>query len=307
MKNKNKQHGVALLTALLVVAIATVIAVAMSHDQQLTLRRTTNLLHNDQAYLYAIGAEAWAKEILLRDDNNIDHTQELWATQLPPTPVPGGVLQGQLQELNDRFNVNNLVSDDDEVNALAYKRLQRLLTYLRLPIQLVDELVDWQDRNHDIYLPNGAEDDVYLLHKPAYRPANQILRSPSELRLLHSMTSEHYATLLPYVSTLPRDSALNINTAPLAVLVSLAEGMDENALQTLIQDREAEPFTDLTTFMQHPSLAGIQVSDVGLDVKSQYFLFSADAEIERGRVQLNSVLQRDNKHVQVLLRSRGKW
>ena len=54
-----QERGVALILALLVVALATTAAVALTSDQQLSLRRGSNLLARDQAQQYAIGAEAW--------------------------------------------------------------------------------------------------------------------------------------------------------------------------------------------------------------------------------------------------------
>lgn len=60
---KYKQTGVALITAMLVVALASVAAVAMTSRQQLDIRRTGNILHADQAYLYALGGELWAKDL----------------------------------------------------------------------------------------------------------------------------------------------------------------------------------------------------------------------------------------------------
>jgi len=96
---------------LLIVALATVTAVAMTTRQQFDIRRTANLLNSEQAYLYALGGEEWAKQILLRDaaKNKFDHTKELWALPLPPTFISGGNLQGHIEDLQSRFNLNNLV------------------------------------------------------------------------------------------------------------------------------------------------------------------------------------------------------
>ncbi len=52
------QQGVALITAMLVVAIATVTVVAMMSQQHMTIRRTGSLLYSDQAFELALGVEA---------------------------------------------------------------------------------------------------------------------------------------------------------------------------------------------------------------------------------------------------------
>ena len=53
--NNFKQQGVALITVLLIVAMATVLAVAMVKSQQSLLRRSGSVLSQDQAYLYLRG------------------------------------------------------------------------------------------------------------------------------------------------------------------------------------------------------------------------------------------------------------
>ena len=64
--NADRQQGVALITALLVVAIAAVAAVSMASRQQLDIRRTGGLLHGEQAWAYVNGAETWARAVLRR-------------------------------------------------------------------------------------------------------------------------------------------------------------------------------------------------------------------------------------------------
>ena len=70
------QRGVALVTALLVVSLATVAAVAMAMRQQIDVRRTANLLHGEQAYAYAVAAESWARVILRRLEYPIESAQQ---------------------------------------------------------------------------------------------------------------------------------------------------------------------------------------------------------------------------------------
>ena len=78
----DRQRGVALVTALLVVSLATVAAVAMAVRFQLDMRRTANLLNGEQAYAYAVAAEDWAYVILRRDrkESQHDSLDEDWST-----------------------------------------------------------------------------------------------------------------------------------------------------------------------------------------------------------------------------------
>ncbi len=60
------QAGVALITVLLIVFLASIAAISLASLQQLAIRRSTVLLHQQQARLYTLGAEQWAMVILAR-------------------------------------------------------------------------------------------------------------------------------------------------------------------------------------------------------------------------------------------------
>lgn len=104
------ESGVALITVLLIVFLASMTAVSLSMIQQIALRRSTVLQHQQQARLYTLGVEQWAGLILLRDrrDSVIDHPGEAWANLPPMLPVENGELSGKIRDLQGCFNLNNL-------------------------------------------------------------------------------------------------------------------------------------------------------------------------------------------------------
>ena len=83
---RNDQRGVAVLTAMLVVTLGTMIAVNLMWIASLDQRRTGAALAGDQALLYLQGAEAWAGDFLRQDqiDSQTDHLGEIWAVELAP-------------------------------------------------------------------------------------------------------------------------------------------------------------------------------------------------------------------------------
>ncbi|HEY9197852.1 MAG TPA: type II secretion system minor pseudopilin GspK, partial [Gammaproteobacteria bacterium] len=201
------QRGVALITALLVVALATVAAVAMASRQQLDVRRTANLLDGDQAYLYALGVESWARVVLARDarDNQVDKLDEDWAKRLSPIAVPGGQVDGFVSDLQGRFNLNNLLTAEGQLSEPDVRYFQRLLRVLELNEQLTVAVIDWLDPDFDTRFPEGAEDDYYLSTETPYRAANRKFQSISELRLVKGFTAEVWNKLAPFVSALPEE------------------------------------------------------------------------------------------------------
>ena len=104
MNARRAQRGMAVLTAMLVVTIGTIIAVNLMWNATLDLRRTESALAADQGLLYMQGAEAWAADILRQDQvdsPNSDNLSEPWATELPPLPVDGGTIAGKLEDHRD--------------------------------------------------------------------------------------------------------------------------------------------------------------------------------------------------------------
>lgn len=309
MKSSLTQHGIALITALLVVALATLAAVAMTARQQLDIRRTANIINGEQAYIYALGGESWSKRILLRDGKNstIDNLNEIWATHLPPLPIPGGTIQAQIEDLQSRFNLNNLILMPEEEQVDTKNIFKRLLQILELPPTLVRVIIDWIDTDINAQLPDGAEDNTYLTKTFAYRTSNTLLSSPTEVRLLAGFDKDSYQKLLPYISTLPTPTLINVNTAPVPVLMALVEGLSEMDASALIVDREKKPFGTVNDFLAHNALAGLTVNANHISVSSDYFLLTAQVQIDKGQTQLNSILHRLSNQVKIIMRSQGNF
>ena len=311
---EKRQRGVALVTALLVVSLATVAAVAMVTRLQVDMRRTGNLLNGEQAYAYAIAAESWAHVILRRDqkESDFDSLEEDWATALPPIAVEGGFVNGHIVDLQGRFNINNLIEDDGEpteaeaaVNAEELAYFERLLEVLDLEAALAPALLDWLDADINSRFPDGAEDDTYLLADTPYRAANRPMVSISELRLVKGFTPEVVAVLEPHVTALPEETVININTATPAVLRALHQELDDSGVEELIADRGEDGYEDVDTFLEHTALAGLDL-EIEVDIVSDWFNVLTATSVGRGQAQLESLFWREENELQVLSRVRSR-
>jgi general secretion pathway protein K len=298
-------RGVALITALLVVSLATAAAVAMATQQQLDIRRTANLLHGEQAYDYALGAESWAMAILRRDaaDNRTDTLADSWATALPPLPVEGGSIQGYVVDMQGRFNLNNLVGANGAISEPDLEYFRRLLENLELDGRLATVVADWIDKDIDTHFPDGAEDDAYLLEQIPYRAANRPMASISELRLVKGVDRDVFDRLSPYVCALPERTDINVNTAAAPVLRALHNELTEADAAALVTERGDKGYSDAAAFRASNALAGLEI-DVGVGVASSYFMVAVEAVVGQGKARLFSLLKRDDNGLHALYRVR---
>src|SRR4029077_12156653 len=106
------------------------------------------------------------------DSPQSDNLGEIWATELPPLPVDGGTIQGRLEDLQGRFNLNNLINDRGLPDPVALKQFERLLSLLEIDATLAGGVLDWLDPDTDVRFPNGGEDTTYAAADPPYRAAN---------------------------------------------------------------------------------------------------------------------------------------
>ena len=292
MQMPGRQRGVAVLTAMLVLTLGTMIAVNMMWDASLQQRRASTGLAADQGLAYLQGAEAWAGDILRQDKVDApqsDHLGEPWAAELPPLPVDGGAISGRLEDLQSRFNLNNLVTQQGAVDSAAVAQFERLLTVLGLNPGTAGIVVDWIDADGDTYFPGGAEDDAYAGANPPYRTPNLPITSASELAAMTGIEAEDYRALLPYVTALPPGTRLNVNTASAPVLASLSDDIDLSRAASLVEQRGTAGFADIDAALGEFIAPDLRERIEGT---SNYFLLSATVVLGTHHFTLYSVLHR---------------
>jgi general secretion pathway protein K len=221
-RGPRSQRGIALLVAILLVALGTILAAAVAYENAMTFRRGVATYAFDQALLVQQGAEALAAYGLrLAQKADPQHTwaSEGWAQPVGPIEVvPGVMLSAQLEDLQGRFNLNNLVKEDGTPDAVQVAAFQQLLATLGLEPKWAGYVIDWIDRDIVPSQPDGAEDSVYMGQVPPYRTPNRYITSASELLALPGFGRDRYLALAPYVVALPYGTKLNICTAKGPVL-----------------------------------------------------------------------------------------
>jgi len=309
------QRGVALILALLVVAMAALAATAMIERQNIDVRRTANIIHSDQAYLYANAAEVFAKEVLKHDETlDTDDRSEPWFQPLPPTPVEGGSIGGQLRDLDAEFPINMLVDDKGKIDDTYRHILIRYLTELGVgnAEELANNIAEWVDKNDGVD-KGGMEDlDYANLPKP-YRTGNTEMVSLSELRLIGGMDEKGVTMARLLGQPLPQDDSLpppvdlppprgepyfnvvskaavkgnripiNVNTAPYELIMSLNSSIKAEAVQAVLdhikgdEEKGSNPYKNVGKFITDlADAAGLEKKKKPPATKSPYQQFQED-------------------------------
>ncbi|HST27078.1 MAG TPA: type II secretion system minor pseudopilin GspK [Rudaea sp.] len=300
------QSGVALLVALLVVALATVLIAGLLDRGGLVAARTRNALRQEQALAYARGLENYAAEVLVRAQDQsagYDANDSVWAIPLPPTPVPGGTIAAQMSDLNGRFNLNNLdpVYDTSQV---WRGKFVLLLTALKLDPAIAGHMVTWMDAN----TPASADDQFYLAQPVPYRRAARPFAHVSELRLVAGIDGDTYAALAPYVTALPAGTPINVNTASVPVLMTLGANTTREMAQAIWQQGSAHYTNPNDVLKAQPALGAIEHPEC-YGVQSSYFRARGLITLDGLPFEFDSLIEwRRNEAkggIRVLQRSRG--
>jgi len=158
-------------------------------------------------------------------------------------------LEYSINDLQGRFNLNNLANPDATQLAQQRRIFLNLLTLLEIGdadsrLELIGTLVDWLDEN-DNPDSNGFESNDYQTLDTPYHAADQKLTALGELKFLRGFSDEIIAGISPFVTILPvENSRININTTSPEVLASLSSApvTDLESVSTFLARRLEDEF-----------------------------------------------------------------
>lgn len=307
------QHGVALLTILVMVALATILAATIAKRQTNTSENTGYLMRQNQSLLYAKSAEAFFSELLIQDSDNggaIDHLQENWAKPMPAFPVEDGFISGRLLDESGKFNLNNLLKADGSVDDSARRWFEKLLQRVGLPAELSQAVIDWQDADDETTGAMGAESNYYQGLDPSYLASNTRFHQVEELKLVRGFEGKNYDLIAPYVTALPEATKINMNTAAPLLLASIDPKLDVKTLEQELKAKQAELayFNSVEDLWKLNAFSGIEPQNktdaaAWLDSKSNYFTAQIEVVLSERKRQFSSAMMRKDKQVTVYSRS----
>jgi general secretion pathway protein K len=305
---EDRQQGIAAITALLVVAIATILAAELAWELHVDIQRTESLLMREQAIQFALGAELMAIDGLRKDyesdaeDNqHCDYPGEGWDEEIT-LPFEGGTVRGKITDMQGRFNLNNLIenSKKDE-DAISF--FERLLEQLELDPGLAMKVVDWIDPDQEEEF-GGAEDSAYTLQTPPYRTANTWFTTTTELMAVDGFIDplapeqDRFRLLERYVAALPSDQKINVNSAEDTLLLAMSEDSGTRDAAPLRANR---PYCDLLAadgtegaFMEDANgVIDAEFANRYLDIGASFFQLKVLVTLGTAQLTMYSLLYRD--------------
>jgi len=325
----SQQTGIALITVLLVVALAVIVTTHMIERLQLQMQRNTNIQTNEQAYWYAMGAEAFAKTLLQqvkKKSPSITTLQQAWAQKAQSYPVDNGEISGKIIDLQACFNLNALREKTTDYSvgkkSVLRKAFESLIVNLNIEgvgqfeaEYMTDALVDWLDSNSDIVSAGGAEDSDYEAKAFPYLAANNLLASVNELRVIEHFNVTVIKKLKDFVCVIPENDQLRIdvNTVQASQAPMIAAILGTNTTVADVQEaltaRSEKGFQSVDEFFQQPQFSH---SKIGSDVKqyftvnSDYFKLLSTAKFANSYFKLTSIMKIvNNQQVTVIGRTIG--
>jgi len=297
------QRGVALIVAILLVALGTILAAAVAYENAMTARRGAGTFAFDESLLIAQGAEALAaygiRQFFQSDPNHV-YVGQGWDKPVGPMEVvPGVMLEASLEDMQGRLNLNNLVNKDGTPDPVYVAAFTKLLELVGLETKWAPMMVDWIDADIVPQNTDGAEDSVYMGQTPPYRTANRYITSTTELLALPGFGRDRYLALAPYIAALPKDTRVNLCTVKDKVLDAfLPQGQTEfsSTQGQLEKNRTGSPgcFPTLdnyrAAFRDPKAWANVQGK---LGQNSTYFRLTSFVTIGGAEFNLYSLLYRD--------------
>jgi general secretion pathway protein K len=326
-----RQHGAALLLAMMIVALITTVAAGMVWLQTRAVHVEAAERARAQAGWILSGALDWARLILREDQRtgmrrgaSVDSLDEPWATPLAEARLstflavdkdnntdsgPDAFISGTIVDAQARYNLRNLVDGTGKPVPSQVLALQKLADLAGAPSDTATRIAQGLA---EVFRPPGgaAQPASGAAAAPVATEVNSAGTplKPSQVGDLTWLGIEPptLARLLPWVDLLPIATPVNANTAPREVLVAAIEGLDMGTAERLVQTRQRTPFQNLEE-VQRLLSEPMRADATRVSVNSNWFIVAGRLRLEERVLEERSLLQREGDRVSVRRRERNSF
>ena len=302
LHSRQRQRGVAVVTALLLTTLAISIVASLFWQQQVQVRSMENQRLQLQTKWIQRGALDWASVILRQPFGNRISLDQIWATPLAETRLDQYIereriqgenftasLSGQVYDAMARYNLNNLASggvrDPVETEVLA-----RLLTNLRLEARLARPIADLVAAGQPLVLQDPPLPKVGPQTPRTGNPM-PVMRV-DDLLVVQGVKPEAVEALRQFVIVLlAQGTKVNVNTAPPEVLAAVLPGCSVSHANALVDQRKRIPWIDIVKFASEVQCLADDAQPK-IDVTSTYFLVQSRIRLDRAALDAESLVQK---------------
>lgn len=321
MSALRKQKGVALLVVLILLVMMSALAAKISQQFCRNLQKTHYQVSQQQLRWAMQAQEKVVKDRLQADASGENKALNLDGDWHQPLETRGEdyTVVSQVEDAQDCFNVNNLlvaekIPQGQNAPAVPEKPrneqiVEQILTESGISHATAEEvyqqLVDYLDGDATT-AKDGAESDAWAGVVPARQPANQMMRTIAEIKLLPAFPAAAYPKVSKLLCALP-DSASKVDVNTLkpeqaALLAALFPGkLTEDDAVRLIDSRPETGWENMETFSKaleqtFPQLQDDlpQVAEL-LSISSRYFRVNYTGNTDELTLRVVSQLQVNNE------------
>jgi general secretion pathway protein K len=296
------QRGAAVLMALFVATLATLIITGLFYRQFVLLRTIENQQLVSQSRLLLRGALDWGRAILREDANrsSYDALSEPWAQPLAETRLDqlgetGSIaslasIAGSMEDAQGRYNLQNLI-ENGQIVPRELESLRRLATLLDLPTQTADLIAD------RMLAAQGAapssEDKPNDKSADAERVRPLPLMLPRDISGVQGISPEAADRLAPYIVVLDEKTPVNVNTASAEVIAARVPDLSLAEARALVAERDRISYFNTTSEVRtRLGQKGSVATDSDLSTNSRYFFIRGEVKLDRAVTRMEALVKR---------------
>lgn len=312
-------RGVALVTVLLVVALLVAVVVEFNRIAIADIQVTGNFM-DERKILYTTASGVNAIAELLRLDRKYTTSDSLldeWTHgeayfETASMLMEEGRVEGAITDAEGKININSLVGGDGQLNGGQFQIWKRLLEQPRFQLNeqeiltIIYGVKDWLDKDDEVSGIYGAESETY---RPlGYEAKNGPMDTVEEMLLVNGVTEEVFygnrdrGGIGDYF-TVHGDEKININTAPVPVLLALSPLMNETIAGDLHAYR-TDPVNrnDLASPDWYLKLWPYDevIPEALLTTRSDFFTVRIFGTLHESRKHVRAVIHRDDETARIV-------
>ena len=290
-----------LLLVLLILTLISVLVLSWAQEWRTELKLASNYgeAHKCQrlaeaGIYYALGKLITAKTAEISELRGIaprakEASGDLWQGDQRPhvLELPDGIVEVRIGDEGGKINLNSAPE-------ALLRNFFTVLGFSEPQVRtMVDSLLDWRTKSSSPR-PYGAKSDYYLKLDPPYVAKNSNFETVEELAWVHGFeASPLIPRLSQWLSVATIEGGINVNTAPLEVL--LAMGFARDGAQNILINRQAIPFRNLPEISQtnvNPLLGqGVQITFMS----SPFFTITSTGMVKKnsGRHTIKAIVRLD--------------